>query len=186
MAEIVELTKINFPSLFISVFIMLIGIKAVVSVFEWVIEKLGIETKWMRARREEHDLLIQTSQNIAALQEKHISDIEYSDARDNEISEDVKKLTAMFVEKEIDDLRWKILDFSSAVSNGRKYNRESFDHIIKLYNKYERVLEENDMENGLVDESMKFVMKKYREHLDKGTMETSNEFYSDFDKIKID
>ena len=91
MAEIVELTKINFSSLFISVFIILIGIKTVVSVFEWVIEKLGIETKWMRARREEHDLLIQTSQNISALQEKHIRDIEYSNARDNEISEDVKK-----------------------------------------------------------------------------------------------
>ena len=84
------------------------------------------------------------------------------------------------------DLRWKILDFSSAVSNGRKYNRESFDHIIKLYNKYERVLEENDMENGLVDESMKFVMKKYREHLDKGNIESSNEFYIDFNKTKID
>ena len=74
----------------------------------------------------------------------------------------------MFLDKEIDDWRWKILDFSSALSNGRKYNRESFDHIIKIYKKYEKVPEDNEMENGLVEESMKFIRKKYQEYLDKG------------------
>ena len=74
----------------------------------------------------------------------------------------------MFLDKEIDDWRWKILDFSSAVSNGRKYSREAFDHIIKIYKKYEKVLKENDMENGLVDESMAFIKRRYQEHLDKG------------------
>ena len=57
------LTRIDYTSVFISVFIILIGIKAIVSLFEWVIDKLGVETKWMRKQREEHELLIQTSQN---------------------------------------------------------------------------------------------------------------------------
>ena len=35
MEEILELTKIDFPSLFISVFVILIGIKAIISLLEW-------------------------------------------------------------------------------------------------------------------------------------------------------
>ena len=60
MNEIIELTKINFSYVLISVFIILIGIKSIVSLFEWIINKLGLETKWMRHKREEHELLIQT------------------------------------------------------------------------------------------------------------------------------
>ena len=93
MNEIIELTKINFSYVFISVFVILIGIKAVVSIFEWIIEKLGLETKWMRQKREEHELLVQTSQNLASLQEKHEKDIGISDRRDDEIASDIKKLT---------------------------------------------------------------------------------------------
>lgn len=168
MDAIQELTKINYPYLLTAVFAVLIGVKAIVSLFEWVVGKLGLETKWMKAKKEEHDLLVKTSENLSALQQQHTSDMLHSNKRDDEINRDIQNLTAMFLDKEIDDWRWKILDFSSALSNGRKYNRESFDHIIKIYKKYEEVLEDNKMENGLVEESMKFIRKKYQEYLDKG------------------
>ena len=168
MDEIIELTKIHFSYVFIAVFVILIGIKVIISLFEWAVDKLGLETKWMKIKREEHDLLIKTSENLSALQQQHTSDMQYSNKRDDEINRDIQKLTAMFLDKEIDDWRWKILDFSSALSNDRKYNRESFDHVIKIYGKYEKILEDNKMENGLVEESMKFIRKKYQEYLDRG------------------
>ena len=139
-----------------------------ISLIECAVDKLGLETKWMKIKREEHDLLIKTSENLSALQQQHTSDMQYSNKRDDEINRDIQKLTAMFLDKEIDDWRWKILDFSSALSNDRKYNRESFDHVIKIYGKYEKILEDNKMENGLVEESMKFIRKKYQEYLDRG------------------
>ena len=168
MDEIIELTKIDFSYVFIAVCVILIGIKVIISLFEWAVDKLGLETKWMKIKREEHDLLIKTSENLSALQQQHTSDMQYSNKRDDEINRDIQKLTAMFLDKEIDDWRWKILDFSSALSNDRKYNRESFDHVIKIYGKYEKILEDNKMENGLVEESMKFIRKKYQEYLDRG------------------
>ena len=70
MNEIIELTNLDFSSIFISVFIILVGIKAVVSLFEWIINKLGLETKWMREKREEHELLLNTSNSLISLQEK--------------------------------------------------------------------------------------------------------------------
>lgn len=170
MDSITALTRIDYASVFISVFIILIGIKAIVSLFEWIIDKLGIETKWMRKQREEHELLIQTSQNLTALQERHIHDMHKSDKRDEEISSDIKKLTRMFVDKEIDDMRWEIINFATDLSSGKIYNRESFDHILRMYQKYEKILEERHMENGLVTESIGYINEMYRESLKHGVI----------------
>lgn len=179
MEILTELSKVNFLSYAITTVLIFISFKAFILAVEWIMDYFGIETKFMRKKREEHELLIQTSQNLIALQEKHEEDLKRSDIKDEEICKDVLKLTNMFVEKEIDDLRWKILDFCSALSNGRKYNRETFDHIIQIYNKYEKILEENDMENGLVEESINFVREKYHEYLKNGNIEFSEEFFTE-------
>lgn len=168
MDPVTEMFNIDYIGMFMSIVAILVGLKSVTSLFEWAMDKMGLETKWSKNKRKEHELLVETSKSLSALQQRHIEDIQYVNSRDEEITKDIQRLTDMFLDKEIDDWRWKILDFSSALSNGRKYNRESFDHIIKIYSKYEKVLEENKLENGLVDESMKFVKKKYQERLDKG------------------
>ena len=170
MDAIKELTQINFVYVFISVFVILIGIKAGVTVIEWLINKLGLETKWMRKRKEEQELLIKTSKELAELKKDHEIDIGRSDRRDDEISADIKKLTQMFVEKEIDDMRWEIINFATDLSSGKNYNRESFDHILRMYQKYEKILEERNMENGLVTESIGYINEMYRENLKKGVM----------------
>lgn len=94
MEAITELTKLDYPTLFIAVFIILIGIKAIVSICEWFVSKLGLETKWMRKKQEEHDLLIQTSQNLAVLQEKHEESVKQSIRHDKMIKDDILSLTS--------------------------------------------------------------------------------------------
>lgn len=168
MEVITELTKLDFASVFIAVFIILFGIKAIVSIFEWIIEKFGLETKWKRQKREEHNLLIQTSQNLIALQDKHEKDVKRSDQRDEEISADIKKLTKMFIDKEIDDMRWEINNFATKVSEGKPCNKDSFTHCIHVYEKYEKILEENDMENGEVEISMELINDAYKKKLKEG------------------
>lgn len=168
MNEIIELTKIDFYYVLISVFAILIGIKVIVSLLEWIIDKLGIETKWMRKRREEHSLLIQTSQNLIALQKQREKDIERSDKRDEEIASDIKNLTRMFVDKEIDDMRWEINNFATNVSEGKRCNKDSFKHCIHVYEKYEKILEENGLENGEVEISMELINDAYKQKLKEG------------------
>ncbi len=168
MDAIKELLHINFSYVFLSVLVILAGIKAIASVFEWTVGKLGLETKWMQRRREEHALLIQTSQNLTALQEKHENDAARSDRRDEEISADIKKLTQMFLDKEIDDMRWEINNFATKVSEGKPCNRDSFKHCIHIYEKYEKILEENGMENGEVEISMELINDVYKQKLKTG------------------
>ncbi len=172
MDAIIELTKINFISLFISVFIILIGIKAIVSLFEWVINKLGLETKWMRKQHEEYDLLIQTSQGLAALQKQHEIDVGRSDRRDEEISNDIKKLTALFIDKQINDYRWEIINLADKISSEKtSVSKECLRHAISAYEKYEKIIIENGLVNGEVEISIEIIKEAYQQKL-KGKLVT--------------
>lgn len=165
MNEIIELTKINFSYVLISVFVILIGIKAVVSIFEWAIDKLGLETKWMRQKWEGHNLLIQTSQNLIALQEKHVEDMKKSDAHDTEMRNDIKKLTEMFVEKQINDYRWEIINLADKIASGSTVSKECYRHAISTYEKYEKIINEHGLVNGEVEISIEIIKEAYQQKL---------------------
>lgn len=100
--------------------------------------------------------------------DNRVKDREQSLRIQKELNSSIDKLTSMFLDKEIDDMRWEILNFCSALSNGRKYNRESYDHVFRVYEKYENILKENEMENGLVEESIGYIREVYREGLKEG------------------
>ena len=168
MEPIIELTKTDFLSVFLSVISILVGIKSISSILEWTVEKLGLETKWMRKRREEHELLVKTSQNLSDLQERHKKDMKRSDQYDAWMRSDIKKLTKMFIDKEIDDMRWEINNFATRVSEGRPCNKDSYKHCIHIYEKYEQILSENGFENGEVEISMDLINDAYMRKLREG------------------
>lgn len=102
--------------------------------------------------------------------ENRIKDREQSMRIQKELTSSMNKLAAMFLDKEIDDMRWEILNFCTSLSNGKKYNREAYAHVFSVYEKYEKILEENEMENGLVEESMGFIRERYQEDLKNGML----------------
>ena len=168
MESIKTLTAIDYSSLIIASFSVLIGIKAIVSLFEWFFDKLGIETKWMRKKREEHDLLMKTSKGLIELQKKHEEDIKRSDLHDEEIRQDIKNLTDMFIQKEIFDMRWEINNFANKIADGKRCNKDSYQHCIKTHERYERILRDNKLENGEVEISMELINESYKEKLKNG------------------
>ena len=161
MDAITALTKLDFPLLFLSVCAALFGMKTILSLFEWFIRLLGLETKWMRSKREDHELLLTTSQNLLLLQEHHKRDMEKSDLLDQEMRDDIKRLTDLFIEKEIDD-------FATKVAEGKPCNKDSFSHCIRSYERYEQLLEENGLENGEVELSMEIIEEAYKRKLKEG------------------
>lgn len=84
------------------------------------------------------------------------------------LSNQIAELKQLFISKEIDDMRFELLDFANAVMNNRKYNKEQYDHVLEIYDKYERVLEDNGMENGRVTSSMEFVQDRYKKLMSVG------------------
>lgn len=162
MDEIIELTNIDFSSIFISVFIILFGTKTIVSLFEWIINKLGLETKWMRQKREEHELLLNTSNSLISLQEKHEEDMKRSDKHDEEMRNDIKKLTDLFVDKQINDYRWEIINLADKIANGKTASKECLRHAIATYEKYEKIITEHGLVNGEVEISIEVIRDNYK------------------------
>lgn len=74
MSDIKALTEIDYITVFLGVFVLLFAWKGAVLLKDWYFEKYGIETKKMKKEREDHELLVKTSQNLALLQEKSEKD----------------------------------------------------------------------------------------------------------------
>lgn len=139
MSEITALFEIDFMNIFISVFIILIGIKAIISIFEWIVDKLGLETKWMKKRREEHELLIQTSQNLTNLQIKHDESVRQSIRHDEMIKTDISSLT-----KTVNGIAVTLRNMQ-AKENETKI-KEIKSSLIRYYNKYKNIGEWSKLE----------------------------------------
>lgn len=168
MNELKALLELDFTAFILTVFVVMSGVIAVYTIIGRFSEVIGKPVKWVKQRQVDHDLLEKNKKDIKDLRDKHEADTKKYEASHQELIDDLRNLTSLFVDKEIDDMRWEILNFCSALSNGRKYNRESYAHVFSIYEKYERILKENKMENGLVEESMAFIRERYQKDLKSG------------------
>lgn len=168
MSQIIELFKQDFSSLILGIFVIMSGFIAIYEIVCKFLSIFGKPIGIMKQRKADHELLLNTVKNLEELHNKHDEDTKQSIRHDEIIREDLSKLTQLFIEKQIDDIRYEILDFSSALSSGRQYNKEQFDHIIKIHEKYEKILKENGLENGQVTASMQVIMEIYKDKLRTG------------------
>lgn len=168
MDAITEITNIDFLSWLIIGFILLSAFVAANEIIGKFSVIIGKPVKWMKKQNEDHNLLTQTAQNLSALQRKHEEDVRQSDKHDEELRNDIKKLTEMFIDKEINDMRWEINNFATKVSEGKPCNKDSYKHCIHTWEKYEKLLAENGLENGEVEISMNIVRESYQEKLKDG------------------
>lgn len=180
MEPIQALEEIDLVQFVFAALIIMSGITSIIMVIGKFAEYIGKPIKWFNRNNDDHKLLIDTVSTVTELRDQHTEDIErlkkmqderteQSIKHDREIKEDLKVLKEMFLDKEVDDMRWEIIDFCSALSSGRKYTREAFEHIFRIYEKYEIILEKNKMQNGYVEESMKYAREVYHDNLVKGT-----------------
>ena len=170
MNAIQELLNLDITSVFSGIVIILFSIVAMYELIGKVSIIINKPVSWVRKKNEDHELLMQTISNLSNLTEKQKSDVEQSIRHDKLIETRLNELTEIVVDMSIESWRWEILDFSSALSNGRIYNREAFDHIFRIYKKYEDILNNNNLENGLIDNSIKFIREKYNDFLNNGEL----------------
>ena len=131
-------------------------------------EIIGKPVKWVKKRNNDHELLVKTSEGLNELRQKQEEDTKQSIRHDKMIKEDLEKLTLIIQDKNINDWRYEILDMASAISSGRKYSKEQYDHVIDIHGRYEDLLESLGRTNGQVDVSMEVIMESYKEKLKNG------------------
>lgn len=157
--------KQDFTFLIVGVFSLMGSIIFIYDIIGKFSKIIGKPVKWVKNKSEDHELLIQTAQNLSILQEKHKEDIEHSDRRDEEISTDIKKLIESFRELQISSMRREILSISDNIVNGGKIGKETFLHCLKTYDQYEKIIKENNLTNSEVDFSIELIRQSYKDFL---------------------
>lgn len=74
MDDIQAIIQLDFKTVFLGIFVILFGWQAIQKLLDYIRDRYGIETKKMREKREDHELLVQTAQNLAVLTEKSEKD----------------------------------------------------------------------------------------------------------------
>ena len=94
--------------------------------------------------------------------ENRIKDREQSMCIQRELTSSMDKLTSLFVDKQISDYRWEIINLADKISQGKSASKECFKHAIATHTKYEKIIEENGLTNGEVEISMEIINDAYR------------------------
>lgn len=95
MGEIEALFSVDWKSVIIAIFIALFAFQVAVKLFQWLLfDFLGIETKAMRQRKDEHELLIQTAKDLKELSIQHKEDVRQSIEHDEKIQNNLDNCMA--------------------------------------------------------------------------------------------
>lgn len=137
MDEIVTLVEIDWKSVIIALVLALGFVVALLKALEYLAEKFGIETKQQR----DHKLLIQTSQNLTALQEQHTKDIkEFKDSQTENVNQSIRhdEIIKEELKSFIDEIRSSIVSLTNQMnqySENRIHDREQSFEIQRQLNK---------------------------------------------------
>lgn len=135
----------------------------------------GIETKGMRERRQMQESLATMKEDIDEMKSNREQDRQQLDQYSQRITDvqdtlmdAIKKLSMAVTKKDLEDMRWQIIDFGNSIRAGRTYDQEAYTHIVDIYDEYEKLLKENGMENGRVTTAMKIINEKYEHGMRNG------------------
>lgn len=83
----------------------------------------------------------------------------------NDVTEALKDNTKMTEEMFVQSSRDRIIDFASKVSDSHAaVSREEFHRIFKVYERYEKFLEEHGLTNGEIDINYQIIKESYETH----------------------
>lgn len=157
MDAIKELFNLDYPTLIIGFFVLILSIDKIVFLLKKV--KTGLRIKFGYEEDKE------TIEDRISKLEKH-DNWQYKEI--TKMSKGIENIESELLDNNLERKRKYILDFCSSLSNGQKQNREAFNNVFKTYKNYEKLLSDHNMENGQAEESIKFISEKYQECLRNG------------------
>ena len=184
MSDLKQLIEIDWWYIFIGVCLLFICIKVVWSLIDWIfVEKLGVETRRMRQRRKDAELLkatfelaTTTAKNLESLQKRHTNDEkEFRDNLNAYIAESRKDRKALHDEmttystnrvndrKQSLEIQKELKDSQNELTDKVNNIFDKLDDVINNTNKRFSINEEK--ENKRVQSEMKErIAQSYREY----------------------
>lgn len=110
-------------------FIIMSGVISMVTIIGKFSEIIGKPVRWVRQRKDDHELLVSTAQNLKLLQKKQSEDVEQSIRHDELIKDDLSKLS-----ETVDNIALTLNDMKEKdnITEVKKLKEK----LVAYYNKY--------------------------------------------------
>lgn len=131
--------------------------------------------KYFARKKQERETLAQMP-NMMSNVERLLNDVDQHYSKDNiamrdgwmrEVNDSMKEfkdIKGIVIDIAIDNKRNKIIDFANRASDiSIPVTREEFNQVFKIYDEYEKIIEENGRTNGEVDISYRMINEAYEE-----------------------
>lgn len=168
MDELGQALKLDYGSLFWQIMIIIVAVIFIVKSLSEFTNLFKKPKSWVDMNNSDH-------QKILQMQEKLNKHLAYSDAlketskqRDNQVTSSLKQLKEMFVKKDIQDIKYTVLDFASGLNAGRLFNRQQFDTILEKITQYDEYVLEYGIVNHKMKNSVQFIQHVYKKAQEKG------------------
>lgn len=123
------------------------------------------------------EMLSHYSQDNIAIRDGWMHEVDEDRSHIRLLEDILVKVNQEVVKLRVESMRSEIITFASHVASGSNFvTREEFNRIFRLYDDYEKILEENGMENGEIDINYRIIKKAYEKHL------LSHTFLEDMDE----
>ena len=172
MEAIEELSKIDFNYFVLTCFIIMSGFISIFAIIGKFSEMIGRPVKWLRQKKEDHDLLVKTAENLSILQSKELEDVKQSIRHEEMIKRDITKLSETvegiaatlndMKEKdnitEVKKLKEKLVGYYNKYKNSDGWTKVEKDVFWDLFEEYE-----NRGGDGYIHSIVEPVMRELKE-----------------------
>lgn len=169
MQTIEQALEVDIIGFCLTALLIMAAVAAGMKIIEEFSKIIGKPVKWVKTNNKDHEAItaMETKLNDHITEEdKKISELIQADAEIKkdvaDLDSNIDKLTTMFVNKQISDMRFDIVDVASAITLGRRYSVEQLTHVLRIHDDYVKILNERGLTNGQVDMSIEVIKAEYR------------------------
>ena len=126
--------------------------------------------------KHDHDIKLAESEAVKRKQQSldiqktlHQEILEYREESRNAMNvilEAVNKIREEATEREISNMRYKIIRFAKELRCGDPKSQDEYNHIFQTVDDYHAVLDKLERENGQIDIEVAFIQKQYMHHME--------------------
>ena len=80
-----------------------------------------------------------------------------------DLREQVMELKRDFEKKNVEDMRWEILNFANTCRRGTNHSKDEWRHVMDQLYDYENYTEKKGITNGVIEEDAHFLRELYHE-----------------------
>lgn len=174
MNDVKMLLELDWKNLIIGITMFIVGFIGVRKLIIEFCNIIGYVTPQKREKEEIKKAMSVITEEVHQLKSEHETDhqasIDYRKKACDQQEEMLKALNELkndIVQSNIDRMRYELLEFANQCRTMDR-SKESYDHILEIYDKYNEILKKNNLENGRVDAAMTFIKNKYDAYLRDG------------------